>query len=98
MSRTKYGYGDLESMKNAVEYEDVPEYSRLISYARSDIDFEKIYNFYRDIYNDICKIGDYLFVYLNKYEEICYSAQNEFKKVLLAQEEIRNELKQNSNK
>lgn len=89
---------DLESMKNTVEYEDVPEYLSLISYAESDMDLKKIYNFYKDIYNNICEIGDYLFVYLDKYEEICNLEQNEFKKVLLAQEKIRNELKQNSNK
>ena len=73
------------------------EYQYIIDNAK-DLNFNELYDKYYYFYKTICQIGDYIFVYLGRYEEICYSAQNEFKKVLLAQEEIRNELKQNSNK
>ena len=73
------------------------EYQYIIDNAK-DLNFNELYDKYYYYYKTICQIGDYIFVYLGRYEEICYSAQNEFKKVLLAQEEIRNELKQNSNK
>lgn len=66
---------DLETLEEmqydrAEEKEDIQRYLELISYAKSDMDFYQIYNFYKDFYNDICKVGDYIFVYLDKYENI----------------------------